>query len=187
MELGLQNFVHIMAHSSYCFCPFCPMPDLLCQKHISSYTKEDWKWRQKRKITNFLVSNPCKNYSFSGSIKFSKIINFVVVCLWHCYSIHSSTNFIIYGSQILRSDVWDHPGSTTQTAEFLPEFHPHQSRTFISADCLGNTFFELSEISDLYTDGSFLWLLKTMAKVREKQETTTTKPSPSMQLPTPES
>lgn len=92
----------------------------------------------------------------------------------------------MYASQILRSDAWDHPGSITQTAEFQPEFHPHQSRTFTSADCLGNTFLELSEIFDLYTDGSFLFPLETMARVRGKQQTTT-KPSPSMQLPTPES
>lgn len=103
-----------------------------------------------------------------------------------CYSSHTSTNLTLYGSQILRSDVWDHPGSITQTAEFQPEFHPHQSHTFTSADFLGNIFFELSEIFDLYTDGSFLFPLITMAEVGGKEETMTTKPSPSMQLPTPE-
>jgi len=87
------------------------------------------------------------------------------------------------GSQILESDVQDHPGSRTQTAEFQPEFHPHQSRTFSSSDCLGNTLFQLSEIFNLYTDDSFLFPLETMAKVRVKQETTTTKPPPSMHLP----
>lgn len=93
----------------------------------------------------------------------------------------------MHGSQILRSDVWDHPGSITQTTEFQPEFHPHQSHIFTWADCLGNTFFQLSVIFDLHTDVSFLFSLKMMAKVREKQETATTKPFPSMQLPTPES